>query len=171
MLLIKNDFEKIKQTITQKFLTFQTEDRFEEYLKGEFEKSPKIFVENILRAENILLNMDRENNIKKYSFVKLVLKANITKNKDILLNHKDENIVKKYIGEINKRKLEHLEKLENIFKILEPSFSDILNLNDIQNIEWVCKKSNISKDNLRKILLDDKYFLNEICKEDNSATN
>jgi len=116
MLLTTVDFNKYKIKINQHLSSnFETYSELENYLQEELGVSIGKCITDIIRAINILNNLDRDENIRDATEVELILMANITQNKEKLLKYKNEDNVSRYLSTLTLKKLTLLEKLSDVF--------------------------------------------------------
>jgi hypothetical protein len=148
MFIVTVQFEKLKNSEEYKkslFSNIQTNEEFEKYLKKELETDNIInFITSIARVENII-NGKKINEGIKIPVEELIQKINISENKNKLLkwikeSDKKEEI-KKLIDVNNiERKLEIVEELAKVMKVLEANYNEKIRLEEYKKEEKIINK-------------------------------
>jgi hypothetical protein len=160
MFIVTVQFEKLKDSEEYKnsfFKNIKTNEEFEKYLQEELETDNIInFITSIARVENIIEGKSI-NEGTKIPVEELIQKINISENRDKLLkwineSDKKENI-KKIINIDNiEQKLEIVEELAKVMKVLAPNISDKIVLKELKKEEEVLENHN-NKNKKKNILI------------------
>jgi len=99
MIFTTVDFENLKNNIDNEFNgKFNTTEEFETYIKEKLQiKNINFFIEEVVRAENIIFGKERDNKIKNYPLSQLILKANFSKNGNNLSTWKNNDKTLRYL--------------------------------------------------------------------------
>ena len=123
MLVTTIDFniykKKLEEKLNSNFLSY---NELEDYLKIKLGTGIGKYITDIIRAINILNNLDRDDKIRDATEIELIMMANLTQNREKLLKYKNQDNVSRYLSTITDERIDLLKKLSEVFddKIVEP---------------------------------------------------